>query len=90
MFRNLYNIKIMNALAVQNPRYKCDLGNKNDSVTDKKITTDNINNYYNNYYYTEIILYLCVRVTTYSPSPTWKRSVKMKTWKTVLWLQLRG
>ena len=32
----------MNALAVQNPRHKCDLGKKNDSVTDKKITTDNI------------------------------------------------
>ena len=24
----------MNALTVQNPRYKCDLGNKNDSVFD--------------------------------------------------------
>ena len=32
----------MNALALQNPRHKCDLGNMNDSVTDKKITTDNI------------------------------------------------
>ena len=32
----------MNALAVQNPPHKCDLGNKNDSVTDKKITADNI------------------------------------------------
>ena len=32
----------MNALAVQNPCDKCDLGNKNDSVTDKKITADNI------------------------------------------------
>ena len=31
---------IKNPLAVQNPRYKCDLGNKNDSVTDKKITAD--------------------------------------------------
>ena len=61
------NTKIMNALAEQNPRHKCDLGNKNDSVTDKKITSDN---YYNNYYYTEIILYLCVCVTTYTPSPT--------------------
>ena len=27
---------IMNVLAA--PRHKCDLGNKNDSVTDKKIT----------------------------------------------------
>ena len=70
MFRNLYNTKIMNVLAVQNPRHMCDLGNKNDSVTDKKITTDNINNYYNNYYYTEIILYFCVCITTYTPSPT--------------------
>ena len=33
---------IMNALTVQNPHHKCDLGNKNDSVTDKKITTENI------------------------------------------------
>ena len=32
----------MNTLAVQNPQHKCDLGNKNDSVTDKKITADNI------------------------------------------------
>ena len=28
----------MNALSVQYPRHKCDLGNKNDSVTDKKVT----------------------------------------------------
>ena len=27
---------------MQNPRHKCDLGNKNDSVTDKEITADNI------------------------------------------------
>ena len=33
---------IMNAITVQNPRYKCDLGNKNDSVTDKKLTADTI------------------------------------------------
>ena len=33
---------IMNALALQNLRHKCDLGNKNDSVTDKEITADNI------------------------------------------------
>ena len=26
----------MYARTVQNPRHKCDLGNKNDSVTDKK------------------------------------------------------
>ena len=26
----------MNALAVHNPRHKCDLGNKNDSVTNKE------------------------------------------------------
>ena len=32
----------MNALTVQNPRHKCDLGNKNDSVTDKEITADNV------------------------------------------------
>ena len=32
----------MNALAVQNPRHKCDLGDQNDSVTDTKITADNI------------------------------------------------
>ena len=30
------------ALTVQNPCYKCDFRNKNNSVTDKKITTDNI------------------------------------------------
>ena len=43
---------------------------KNDSVTDKKITAGCNNNYYN--YYTEIIilLYMCVCVTTYIPSPT--------------------
>ena len=62
----------MNALAVLNPCHKCDLGNKNDSVTDKKITADCNNNYYN--YYTEIILYMCVCVcvciTTYTSSPT--------------------
>ena len=40
---------------------KCDLWNKNDSVTDKKITEDNIL-LYNFNYYTEIILYLCVCV----------------------------
>ena len=34
----------MNALAVQNPHHKCDLGNKNDSpVTDKKITISQSN-----------------------------------------------
>ena len=32
----------MNALAVQNPRHKCDLGNKKDSVADKKIIADDI------------------------------------------------
>ena len=32
----------MNALAVQNPHHKSDFGNKNDSVTDKEITADNI------------------------------------------------
>ena len=42
---------IMNVLAVQN---KCDLGNKNDSVTDKKITAD--------YILTIIILSMCVCV----------------------------
>ena len=31
----------MNTLAVQNPR-QCDFGKKSDSVTDKKITADNI------------------------------------------------
>ena len=53
----------MNPLAVLNHCHKCDLGNKNDSVTDKKITADNI-------YFTKIILYLCVCITTYTPSPT--------------------
>ena len=54
---------IMNVLAVQNPCHKCDLGNKNDSVTDKKITAD--------YILTIIILSMCVCVciTTYTPSP---------------------
>ena len=28
--------KLMNALAVQNLRHKCDLGNKNDSVLTRK------------------------------------------------------
>ena len=32
----------MNALAMQSPHHKCDLRNKNDSVTDKKITAENI------------------------------------------------
>ena len=51
----------MNALAVQNPCHKCDLGNKNDSVTNKlKTIFDCNNNYYN--YYTKSILYLCVCV----------------------------
>ena len=36
------NYTLMNALTVQNTRQKCDLGNKNDSVTGKKITADNI------------------------------------------------
>ena len=73
----------MNALGVENPRHKWDLGNKNDSVTDKKITIDNIdcnNNYHN--YYTEIILYLCVcvRYNLHSKSYLYKkRSVKIKT-----------
>ena len=31
----------MNA-TVQNPHHKCDLGNENDSVTDKEITADNV------------------------------------------------
>ena len=37
---------IMNAITVQNPHHKCDLGNKNDSVTDKKITIFDCNNNY--------------------------------------------
>ena len=41
----------------------------NDSGTDKKITADNINNNYFNFY-TEMILYMCVWATTYTPSPT--------------------
>ena len=54
---------IMNAITVQNPHHKCDLGNKNDSVTDKKITIfDCNNNYYN--YYTEIILYIILLLIT--------------------------
>ena len=32
----------MNLLTVQNPRHKCDLGNKYDTITDKKIIADNI------------------------------------------------
>ena len=32
----------MNALAVQDPHHKWDLGNKNDSVTNKEIIADNI------------------------------------------------
>ena len=60
----------MNALAVQNPRHKCNFGNnlsRNDSVTDREITADNIKFDSNNNYYTEIILqfvYLCVCVCT--------------------------
>ena len=55
----------MNALAVQNPCHKCDLGNNLrmiQSLTRKllqKISDCSIN-YYS--YYTEIILYLCVCV----------------------------
>ena len=33
-------MKLNYTSSVQNPRHKCDLGNKNDSVTDKKITAD--------------------------------------------------
>ena len=40
----------MNALAVQNPHYKCDLGNKKDSVTTPKIWLQTIFDYYYNYY----------------------------------------
>ena len=63
----------MNAPAVQNPRHKCDLGNNSrmiQSLTKKYLQTifDCNNNYYN--YYSEIILYLCVCITTYTPSPT--------------------
>ena len=58
----------MNALAVQNPHLKRDLENKNDSVTDKKMTADSNNIYYN--YYTGIILYMFVWATTYTSSPT--------------------
>ena len=62
----------MNVLAVQNPRHKRDLGNKNDSVTDKKITTDIINTHV---IITIIIIilrlyYICVCITTYTPSAT--------------------
>ena len=39
---HLITIIIMNALAVQNPRHKCNSENENNSVTDKKITADNI------------------------------------------------
>ena len=49
----------MNALAVQNPR-QCDLGKKSVSVTDKKITADDCNNNYYNYYI--ILYYICVCV----------------------------
>ena len=50
----------MNALAVQNPHHKCDLGNNLrmiQSLTRETIFDCN-NNYYN--YYTEITLYLRV------------------------------
>ena len=40
---NIATTGSMNALAVQNPRHKHDLENKNDSVTDKKIAADNMN-----------------------------------------------
>ena len=41
-FRRSY-MSIMNALAVQNPCHKGEhFGNKNDSVTDKEITANNI------------------------------------------------
>ena len=39
MYQNNY-FNIMNALAVQNPCHMYDLGNKIDSATDKKITTE--------------------------------------------------
>ena len=52
----------MNALTVQNPRHKSDLGNKTDSDTDEKTITDSNNNCY-----TEI---MCVWATTHTPSPT--------------------
>ena len=68
----------MNPLTVQNPHYKCDLGNKYDSITDKMVIFHCNNNCYN--YYTKIILYLCVCVciTIYTPSPTSIRSAVLK------------
>ena len=61
----------MNALAVQKPCHKCDLGNKNDSVTDKK---NNCRQYLTAIIIITIIIlrlyYMCVCVTTYTLSPT--------------------
>ena len=39
----------------------CDLVNKNDSVTDKRITEDNIWLYDYNYYSDDYIIFVCVR-----------------------------
>ena len=65
----------MNALAVQNPRHKCDLGNRNDSETNKKITEDNMTVIIN------IILrlyYIFVGVHYNLHSKSKKHSVKIK------------
>ena len=62
---------LMNGLKVQNPRLKCVCETR--MTTDEKIFVDYSihdcnNDYYNNYYYTEIIIiYMCVLQLT-SPS----------------------
>ena len=56
----------MNTLAVQNPQHKCDLGNKNDSVTDKKITADNIWLLLLQLLYWDYIIYVCVHYNLHS------------------------
>ena len=59
-----FNRPKLNALAVQNPRYKCDLGNKNDSVFD-------CNNNYYNYYRLYYICVCALQLTSLqSPDPT--------------------
>ena len=68
----------MNSIAVLNPCHKCDLENKNDSVTDKKITADNIIltviiifiRYIYIYIYICVCVCVCLCFATYTPNPT--------------------
>ena len=55
----------MNALVVQNPCHKCDLGNKNQYSQESNCKQ----------FFTIIIIILCVGVTTYTPSPIYQEYI---------------